>query len=118
MEIKALGKIRHNGEDYNAGDIISGLTEKEHARLILLNSGEEIAQLSTDRIQSIQENNDFAGFQLNGDVVLSVEDFSELKAEEQKAHLKVLEIEPANKEEERITQYEGWYAEQVPADED
>ncbi|MFK4167715.1 hypothetical protein ACI2LM_15860 [Paenibacillus lautus] len=115
MEIKAIGKVRHNGEDYNSGDVISGLTEKEYARLIQLKSGEAVEQLSNERIGSLQENNDFSGFQLNGPVVVSVEDFSGLKADEQKAHLKALKIEPAGKEEERIAQYEEWYAEQVSA---
>lgn len=123
MNIKALGKIRHNGKDYIPGQIIPGLTQQEYDRLIQLKAGEEIKQSSSneaqdatqDVTQGTQENNDFTGFQLNGPVVVSVEEFAGLKADEQKAHLKALKIEPAGKEEERIAQYEEWYAEQVSA---
>ncbi|WP_338842044.1 hypothetical protein [Paenibacillus glucanolyticus] len=112
MDIKALGKIRHNGKDYIPGQIVPGLTQEEYDRLIQLKAGEEVEQSSSSESQ---EYNDFTGFQLNGAVVLSVEDFANLKADDQKAHLKALEIEPAGKEEDRIAQYEEWYAEQVTA---
>lgn len=120
MNIKALGKIRHNGKDYVTGQIIPGLTKKEYDRLIQLKAGEEIEHASSNETQDAtqdvtQGNNDFTGFQLNGPVVVSVEEFAGLKADEQKAHLKALKIEPAGKEDDRIAQYEEWYAEQVSA---
>lgn len=119
MNIKALGKIRHNGKDYTPGQIVQGLSQEEHDRLIQLKAGEEISNETQDETQDVtqgsQENNDFTGFQLNAPVVLSAEEFAGLKADEQKAHIKSLKIEPAGKEEERIAQYEEWYAEQVTA---
>lgn len=119
MNIKAIGKVRHNGKDYKPGEIVSGLTQEEHDRLIQLRAGEEVEQSSSSESWDVnQEINDLTSFQMNGDVVLSVEDFAELKADDQKAHLKALEIEPAGKEEDRIVQYEEWYAEQVTADDE
>lgn len=119
MDIKALGKIRHNGKDYIPGQIVTGLTQEEHDRLIRLEAGEEVELSASSESWNVnQEINDFTGFQINGNVVLSVEDFAKLKADDQKARLKALEIEPAGKEEDRIAQYEEWYAEQVTTDED
>jgi hypothetical protein len=46
----------------------------------------------------------------------TIEEFSELKAEEQKAILADLGFEPGSNKEERIAQYEDWYAQQLPAD--
>ncbi|OIB04821.1 hypothetical protein AK95_14485 [Paenibacillus sp. LC231] len=110
MNIKATGKIRHNGVDYKTGDVITGLSKKEYDRLINLNVGEEIDG-GSEGDQEV-----FAGFQLNGDLLFTVDEFAGMKADDQKAHLKSLKIEPAGKEEDRIAQYEEWYADQVTAD--
>lgn len=116
MAVKALEKILHNGKNYSVGDVIPDLTEEEKARLIKLKAGEEFASDGKQEpVDPDDKDDDFSGFQLNGQTVLSVEEFSELKADEQKAHLKALMIEPAGKEEERIAQYEEWYADQVTA---
>lgn len=48
-------------------------------------------------------------------VVLTVDEFSKLKAEEQKKILEGLVIDPASKAEERVEQYQTWYDEQVDA---
>ncbi|MDU5945824.1 hypothetical protein NYE69_28385 [Paenibacillus sp. FSL R5-0527] len=112
MNIKALGKIRHNGKSYKPGDIVPDLTEEEYDRLIRLGDGEPLEG------QSVNPPGLAVGGQLPlVGLVLSVEQFADLKADEQKAHLKALEIDPAGKEEERIVQYEEWYASQLPEDE-
>ena len=110
--IKALGKIRHNGKNYAPGDIVPDLTKEEYERLIRLGDGEPLEG------QAVNPPGLAVGGQLPlGGLVLSVEEFAELKADEQKAHLKALTIEPAGKEEERIAQYQEWYASQLPEDE-
>lgn len=113
MELKALGKILHNGKNYKPGDTVVGLTEEEHARLIGLNVGEEIDQDAATDLTGADGNNELAGLQLNAPTIISVKEFTQLKADEQKAHLKALKIEPAGKEEERVAQYDEWYADQV-----
>lgn len=50
---------------------------------------------------------------LNGGTILSPDDFAELRADDQKDHLKALKIDPASKAEDRFEQYEEWYFEQV-----
>ncbi len=110
--IKALGKIRHNGKSYKPGDIVPDLTEEEYDRLIRLGDGEPLEG------QAVNPPGLAVGGQLPlplVGLVLSVEQFADLKADEQKAHLKALEIDPAGKEEERIAQYEDWFEEQIAA---
>lgn len=81
--------------------------------------GERVTgRLPMDFIQELQKNGalDEDSEEINQDVsivVLSVEGFSELKADEQKERLKALAIDPAAKEEDRIGQYEEWFADQV-----
>lgn len=75
-------------------------------------------KLPMDFIQELQKNGalDEESEEINQNVnivVLSVEDFEKLKADDQKERLKALAIDPAAKEEERIKQYEAWYADQV-----
>lgn len=117
MNLRALGNILHNGTDYKRGDIISGLTDEEQARLIILKTGEAVDDLSEERIELVR-GMDSLGLQMNRDAVLTTEQFSELKAEDQKSYLKALNIDPAGKENERIAQYEDWFAEQVTNDYD
>jgi len=47
----------------------------------------------------------------------TIEEFSELKAEEQKAILADLGFEPGSNKEERVAQYEAWYSQQPSDDE-
>jgi hypothetical protein len=78
-------------------------------------------KLPLDLIEALKKNDkfqdssdDFAADTLSGSIrVLSPEEFSELPAPEQKTRLRVLEIEPASKEEDRIAQYEEWFDEQL-----
>lgn len=110
MNIKALGKIRHNGEDFKSGDTISGLSEKEYKRLLDLGVAEEVE--AAEEVNQPSNLIDGGNLPLAG-LILTVEQFSELKADDQKTHLKALEIDPASKEEDRIAQYEEWYAEKL-----
>ncbi len=87
MDVIALGKIRHNGEDYKKGDVIRNLLTFDGERLIRLKVAEPDEE----------------------DSLLTVAEFAKLKADEQKAQLEGLEIEPAAKAEERIAQYLDWY---------
>lgn len=111
MNIKALAKIRHNGKNYKPGDIVPDLTKEQYDRLIRLGDGDPVEE-QYDQSVIPPGSGDGGQLPLVG-VPLSVEQFSELKADEQKARLKALEIDPAGKEEERIAQYEEWYADQV-----
>ncbi|SHN77289.1 hypothetical protein [Desulfitobacterium chlororespirans] len=87
MDVLALGKIRHNGEDYKKGDIIRNLSSVDGERLIRL----KVAELDDE------------------DNVLTTEEFAKLKANAQKAKLEGLGIEPASNVEERIAQYLEWH---------
>lgn len=114
MDIKALSRIRHNGIDYKPGSIVPGLTQEEYDRLIKLGDGEvpdDSRVQAADESKNSDDNDDYV-------IVLSVDDFSKLSAPEQKEHLKDIGFEPAGKEEDRIAQYEDWYAEQVTGEQD
>lgn len=103
MSFFALEKIRHNGESFSPGDEISGLSTEEAERLIKLKVAEKRTGDESD--------SDSTG--PSRDLILSIEQFAELKADEQKDRLKGFGIDPAGKVEERIDQYEAWYNEQV-----
>ncbi|OAB72793.1 hypothetical protein [Paenibacillus crassostreae] len=108
MDIKAIGKIRHNGESYSPGDILTDLTKKEGERLINLKVGEFMASEEGMGALDLPISDDLA----------TIEDFTKLKADEQKELLETLEIEPSTKAEDRIKQYSEWFELQVNVDED
>lgn len=107
MNIKALKQIRHNGKSYKKGEVVTGLSKKEYDRLVILKAGVEVEgqEVSEDDFDQDEYEN-----------ILTVEGFRELKADDQKRHLKSLEIEPAGNEDGRIQQYEDWFTEQVTAE--
>ncbi|MGG3504762.1 hypothetical protein ABES58_04675 [Paenibacillus lautus] len=109
------GLVDDGTKIYGYGEIVPGLSEKEARRLIKTGLCEAIL---SEEEPSIPDDSLFPQLPLQGNVILSIEDFAELKADDQKSHLKALEIEPAGKEEDRIAQYEEWYAEQVTADDE
>lgn len=129
MSIKVKkNKVLTGGREYKAGEIIPGLETNEERRLVSLGVCEWAPDFENVSDKVDGQNNEggqssiTGGSDLvNGDqlplkgLILTVEDFAELKADEQKAHLKALKIEPAGKEEERVAQYEEWYADQVAA---
>lgn len=121
LKVKKNQKVLVNDRTYKAGEIIPPLNENEEQRLLTLGVCELAADLPSPHAVEGDHGQD-------GDpsdegklpldektgLVLTVEQFAELKADEQKAHLKALGIDPAGKEDERIVQYEDWYAEQLP----
>lgn len=108
VKVKKNNKVLAGGRTYKAGEIVLGLDEQEQKRLVKLGVCEWGPDIDDGGVD----------LPLSGLVglALTVEQFAELKADEQKAKLKALEIEPASKEEERIAQYEEWLSEQVNDD--
>ncbi|GIO39067.1 hypothetical protein J41TS12_39280 [Paenibacillus antibioticophila] len=116
LKVKKNHNVLVEDRTYRAGEIIPSLDEKEEKRLLNL----DVCELAPDLPSSIQgtgkDKDSNNGDQLPPDeVILTIEQFAELKADEQKARLKKLEIEPEGKAEDRIAQYEDWYAQQLPA---
>lgn len=105
--IKAIKNVIHNGEKYKHGDEILGLTKAEAERLIKLGAAEEEGKTSYES-ETDKDNPLF-------DDLTTPEQFAKLKADEQKELLETLLIDPAGKSEDRISQYEEWYAEQWTA---
>ncbi|WP_160044703.1 hypothetical protein [Paenibacillus sp. USDA918EY] len=117
MSVKVKkNKVQADGREYQVGEIITDLDEKEEQRLITLGVCEAAPSLAEPKQEpagtSTETDNDALNLPLKG-LVLTVEQFAELKADEQKVHLKSLEIDPAGKEEDRVAQYDEWYTSQV-----
>ncbi|MBO2943576.1 hypothetical protein JJQ72_06240 [Paenibacillus sp. F411] len=106
--IRAINKVIHNGKLYQHGKEILGLTEKEAQRLLELGAAEE----EGDTFYEPEPDKDNP---LLNDLT-TPEQFTKLKAEEQKEFLESLSIDPAGKAEDRVAQFEEWYTEQVTAD--
>lgn len=102
------------GRLYDAGESVKGKLPLDMIEALRRNQ-----KLEEDPTDSETPNggNDEAGLPIAGGIVISVSDFAEKTAPEQKDYLKALQIDPAGKEEDRIAQYEEWYAEQVIKDE-
>lgn len=105
--IKAIKNVIHNGQKYKHGDEIRGFTKEEAERLIKLGAAEEEGKTSYE--PEANKDNPLL------DDLTTPEQFAKLKADEQKELLETLLIDPAGKAEDRIAQYEEWYAEQWPA---
>ncbi|MEK3873726.1 MULTISPECIES: hypothetical protein [unclassified Paenibacillus] len=126
LKVKKYNKVLAGDRMYKAGEIIPPLDETEEQRLLELGVCElapDIRPAQTGLANDEDSMVNPPGLAVGGQLplvglVLSVEEFAELKADEQKAHLKALTIEPAGKEEDRIAQYEEWYANQLPLDGD
>ena len=127
LKVKKNQKELVNDRTYKAGEIIPPLNENEEQRLLNLGVCELSADLPLPHAVEGDHGQDDGDKRAGGpsgedqlpldektNPVLTVEQFAELKADEQKAHLKALGIDPAGKEDERIVQYEDWYAEQLP----
>ena len=115
MSVKVKkNKVLAGGRVYQVGEMIPGLDEKEEKRLITLGVCEAAPSLAEPKQEpaGTSTDSDVLDLPLKG-LVLTVEQFAELKADEQKAHLKSLEIDPAGKEEDRVAQYDEWYTSQV-----
>lgn len=115
MSVKVKkNKVQAGGRVYQVGEIIPDLDEKEEQRLITLGVCEAAPSLAEPKQEpaGTSTDSDVLDLPLKG-LVLTVEQFAELKADEQKAHLKSLGIDPAGKEEDRVAQYDEWYTSQV-----
>lgn len=110
MSIYAIERVRHNGEEYKAGEEILGLTAEEAKRLIDLKVAEEEGK-------TIYEPEPGHDNPLTSDLT-TPDQFAKLNANEQKEILISLSMMPADKKEDRIAQYEDWYAKQVTGDPD
>ncbi|MDQ0114363.1 hypothetical protein [Paenibacillus harenae] len=95
MTITSEWKIRHNGNEYPAGEAVT-LPEADEKRLV--DSG--LAEY-TDGGETEQD--------LTSDDPLTPDEFSKLKADEQKVELLALSIEPAGNSEDRLKQYSEWF---------
>lgn len=125
LKVKKNHKVLTGGRTFKAGEIIPALEDQEEQRLINLGVCEWAPDLEPEGIRipaSDQSGNDDPTgasnqLPLSGivGVVLTVEQFAELPAQEQKDRLKALEINPADRKEDRVAQYEDWYAQQLPA---
>jgi hypothetical protein len=107
--INAINKVLHNGRTYEHGEEILDLTKLQAERLIKLGSAEEegATQYEQESGTHLPQIDDYE----------TPEEFAGLKAEEQKELLETLEIEPASKAEDRVTQYTEWYNIKVSGDE-
>ncbi|MCC3379906.1 hypothetical protein ACFQ5D_09190 [Paenibacillus farraposensis] len=102
MNIEALGKIRHSGEDFAIGDILRGLSDAEAQRLVSLGSGKMVM----DENHGSEGGN--PGLLQSTGAPISAEEFAKLKADEQKELLESLEFEAAGNVEGRVEQYTAW----------
>ncbi|WP_211746426.1 hypothetical protein [Paenibacillus sp. Marseille-Q4541] len=113
MDIKAINKILHNGKMYGAGDKLTGLSDEEAKRLVVLKDGievdQEILEVKADSLHDLSEGKILPEDLDDDSVALTTEEFEKLNAQEQKDELQLLGIEPAGKEAERIEQYKKWY---------
>jgi uncharacterized protein YunC (DUF1805 family) len=91
-------RVRTGGQVYPAGSVIHGLSEAEEKRLVKAGVAEFPINVATDTRQPAET------------VVgpMTIEQFTELKAAEQKAHLEKLGIAAGSNEKERIEQYAEW----------
>ncbi|WP_110933817.1 hypothetical protein [Paenibacillus bouchesdurhonensis] len=122
LKVKENQKVLTGGRTYKSGEIIPKLDEVEERRLLSLGVCEaapDIQPVDNDEekgspgtVPEPDSNLDNGQLPLFG-LPLSVEQFAKLKADEQKARLKELEIDPSGKEEERVARYEEWYHNQL-----
>ncbi|MNO15514.1 hypothetical protein D3C76_51800 [compost metagenome] len=101
--------VNYGGRLYGAGENVKGKLPLEFIELLNKNG-----KLLTDGSEQEEIEKRPLWLTVEGKVI-SVEQFEDLKADDQKALLKALEIDPDNKGENRIVQYEDWFAEQVHA---
>jgi len=110
MTCVAKNKILHNGTWFSTGDEVTGLSDKEVARLLHMSA---VSLITPEVADSFTENQGNEG----KDDPLSLEEFSSLTADEQREELIFLGIEqPASNKEGRIQQYTDWLNEQVKTD--
>lgn len=104
------------GRLYEAGESVKGklpldMIEALRRNKKLEEDHDDSESESNEQNQGAPDGNE--GLPIIGGTIISVSDFAEKTAPEQKDYLKALGIDPAGKVEDRVAQYEEWYLEQV-----
>ncbi|MGG4096199.1 hypothetical protein [Paenibacillus lautus] len=122
--MKLREPLNFAGRLYDAGESVKGQLPLDMIEALRKNSKLDEVANDTEKVVTEQTQDDFnldggggsndlGNLPVVGNTILSLEDFKELSAPDQKDRLKALEIEPASKAEDRLEQYETWYFEQV-----
>ncbi|QGQ95860.1 hypothetical protein EHS13_13735 [Paenibacillus psychroresistens] len=104
MAITSAWNIQHNGIKYPAGEVIDLLSEEEEQELIDKGKAKRVPV-----VYVTEDSFTLDGNSQNDSDILTIQQFSDLKADEQKAQLLLLGIDPASKLDLRVQQYTQWF---------